>query len=310
MVNENLKENILKLKRERDAVILAHNYQRPEVQLLADYVGDSLDLARYCFKVDAKLVVLAGVTFMAETAAMLNPDKTVVIPDLEAECPLAAYLPAQLIREERKKHPEAEVVLYINTSAEAKAEADVICTSANAPQVVNALEAKEVIFGPDKNLAWYTQRRTDKRIIPLPENGHCYVHRLFKAEDIKQLKEKYPEAEVLVHPECEPEIQMLADHICSTSQMLVRARASHSKHFIIGTEVGMVDRLRREFPEKEFIPMSEAAVCQQMKKHTLEKVYSALKEKKSVVKVDEPTASPARRAIQQMLEISGRATHD
>ena len=305
-----LQKEISRLKKERNAAILAHNYQRTEIQLIADYIGDSLDLARYSAKVDAELILLAGVNFMAETAALLNPNKTVLIPDPDAECPMAAQLPARVVREAREKHPDAAVVLYVNTLAEAKAEADVICTSANAPLIVDALDEEEVLFGPDKNLAWFVQRRTDKTIIPLPEDGYCYVHRMFTPADIALLKEKYPDAEVLVHPECDPEVQQLADHICSTSQMLLRARASPAKRFIIGTEVGMVERLRRENPGKEFIPALETAICQQMKKHTLEKVYLSLRDRRYVVTVSPNIADRARAAIERMLEISGRATRD
>ncbi|MEM2866686.1 MAG: quinolinate synthase NadA [Candidatus Hadarchaeales archaeon] len=307
---QELRDRIVKLKREKKAVILAHNYQRPEVQDAADFVGDSLELARASSGVEAELVVFAGVDFMAETAAMLNPEKKVVIPDPEARCPMASQLPPQLVREARKKHPEAAVVLYVNTLAEAKAESDVACTSANAPQIVNALDEDTVIFGPDRNLAWFVQQRTSKKVIPLPQDGHCYVHRMFSAADVALLKERYPDAEVLVHPECDPEVQRLATHLCSTSQMLRRARASPAKRFIIATEVGMLERLRKENPGKEFIPALDSAICLEMKKHTLEKVYLSLRDEKHVVRVPEEIAARARRTIERMLEISGRATHD
>ncbi len=310
MKPEQLKEAILKLKGEHNAIILAHNYQREEIQLLADYIGDSLDLARYSAKADADLIVFCGVDFMAETAVILNPDKTVLIPDPEARCPMAAQLPAQLVREAKRKHPNAAVVLYVNTLAEARAEADVTCTSANAPLIVNALDEGEILFGPDRNLAWFVQQRSDKEIIPLPDRGYCYVHRMFSPADIMLLKGRYPDAEVLVHPECDPEVQKLASHICSTSQMLLRAKASPAKRFIIATEVGLVERLRREFPSKEFIPALETAVCEQMKKHTLEKLYLALRDKKHVVHVPPNVATKARAATERMLEISGRATRD
>lgn len=307
---EQIKNAILKLKDEHNAIILAHNYQREEIQLLADYIGDSLDLARYSAKVDASLILFCGVDFMAETAAILNPKKTVLIPDPEARCPMAAQLPAQLVREAKREHPGAAVVLYVNTLAEARAEANVTCTSANAPLIVNALDEEEILFGPDRNLAWFVQQRSDKKIIPLPDRGYCYVHRMFSPADIMLLKERYPDAEVLVHPECDPEVQNLASHICSTSQMLLRAKASPAKRFIIVTEVGLVDRLRREFPDKEFIPALETAVCKQMKKHTLEKLYLALRDKKHLVRVPPNIATKARAATERMLEISGRATHD
>ncbi len=305
-----LTDAIQKLKVEREAIILAHNYQREEIQLLADYVGDSLELARYSTKVKGKLIVFAGVDFMAQTAAMLNPDKTVVIPDPQARCPMAAQLPPELIRDARRKHPGAAVVLYINTLAEARAEADVTCTSANAYQIVNAMDEEEIIFGPDRNLAWYVEQRTDKKVIPLPDRGYCYVHRMFTPADILLKKEKFPDAEVLAHPECDPDVQKLANHICSTSQMTVRARASPAKRFIIATEIGMVDVLRRNFPEKEFIPALETAVCQQMKKHNLQKLYEALRDIKYVVEVQPEISARARLATERMLEISGRATHD
>jgi len=310
MDQNQLKGEILKLKAEREAIILAHNYQRTEIQLLADYIGDSLELARYSTKVKGKVVVFAGVDFMAQTAAMLNPDKTVLIPDPGACCPMAAQLPPELVREAREKHPGAAVVLYINTLAETRAEADVVCTSANASQVVNALDEDEIIFGPDKNLAWYVQRRTDKKIIPLPDFGYCYVHRMFTPADILLKKEKFPDAEVLVHPECDPEVQNLASHLCSTSQMLIRAKASPARRFIIATEIGMVERLRREFPAKEFIPALETAVCVQMKKHDLQKLYESLRDMKYVVSVPADVAVRARRATERMLELSGRATRD
>ena len=310
MAQEDLSEKISTLKREKNAVILAHNYQMPDVQLAADYLGDSLDLAKRSAELDADLVVFAGVDFMAEMAAMLNPDKTIVIPDVGARCPMAAQLPAEEVRRAKEEHPGAPVVLYVNTLAEAKAEADVVCTSANAPQIVGALDEEEVLFGPDRNLAWFTGRRTDKRVIPIPKDGHCYVHRMFSPADINLLREEYPEAEVLVHSECDPEVQQLADHICSTSQMSVRAKASPAKQFIIGTEIGMVERLRREFPDKEFIPALDTAVCEQMKRHTLEKVYLSLRDGKHVVKVPAKIADRARAAIERMLEISGRAAGD
>ena len=305
-----LREAIHRLKAEREAIILAHNYQREEIQLLADYIGDSLDLARYSTKVKGKVVIFAGVDFMAQTAAMLNPDKTVIIPDPDARCPMAAQLPPELVREAKRKHPGAAVVLYINTLAETRAEADVVCTSANAPQIVNALDEDTIIFGPDRNLAWYVEQRTEKKIIPLPDQGYCYVHRMFSAADILFKKEKFPDAEVLVHPECNPEVQNLASHICSTSQMMVRAKASPAKRFIIATEIGMVERLRREFPKKEFIPALDTAICQQMKKHNLQKLYEALRDLKNIVTVPADIAARARKATERMLELSGRATRD
>lgn len=305
MNQEELSEKISRLKEEKNAVILAHNYQRPEVQLVADYLGDSLELARRSTELDSDLVVFAGVDFMAETAAMLNPDKKIVIPDLEARCPMAAQLSAEQVRRAKKKHPDAVVALYVNTLAEAKAESDIATTSANAPQVINSLEEDTVLYGPDWNLAWYVQQNSDKRIIPIPEKGYCYVHKMFSTADIQLLKEENPDAEVLVHPECDPEVQNLADHICSTSQMLRRAEESRAKRFIIGTEVGLIERLRRELPEKEFIPALGTAICKEMKKHTLEKVYLALCDERYVVEVPPKIEERARATIERMLKVSG-----
>ena len=310
MHQEELREKILKLKEKENAIVLAHNYQRSEIQLLADRIGDSLELAMASKKAGADLIVFAGVDFMAETVAMLNPDKTVLIPDPEARCPMAAQLPAQAVREAKRKHPEAAVVLYVNTLAEAKAESDVACTSANSPQIVNALDEGIILFGPDRNLACFVQKRSDKRVIPIPEDGYCYVHKMFTPADVAFLKSKYPDAEVLVHPECDPDVQDLATHICSTSQMMLRVKASPAKRFIIATEVGLVERLRRECPGREFIPALETAICEQMKKHTLEKVYLALRDKKNVVRVEPEIAERARMTIERMLEISGRVPRD
>ena len=305
-----LEEKIRMLKEKEDAVILAHNYQRPEIQLLADHVGDSLELARVSARVESDLVIFAGVDFMVETAAMLNPGKTVVIPDPVARCPMAAQLAAREVREAKKKYPGAPVVLYVNTLAEAKAESDIACTSANSPQVVNALDESTVLFGPDRNLAWFVQQRSEKSIIPIPENGYCYVHKMFTPTGVALLKARFPDAEVLAHPECDPEVQQLATHICSTSQMLLRAKASPAKRFIIATEIGLIERLKRENPGKEFISACETAICEQMKMHTLEKVYRALRNKKHIVRVQPKVAERARVSIERMLEISGRAVRD
>ncbi len=303
MKQKELSEKVSRLKKEKNAVILAHNYQRPEVQLVADYLGDSLELARRSAELDSKLVIFAGVDFMAETAAMLNPNKKIVIPDLEARCPMAAQLSAEQVRRAKKEHPSAAVALYVNTLAEAKAESDIATTSANAPRVVNSLKEDTVLYGPDWNLAWYVQQNSNKRVIPIPEKGYCYVHKMFSPADIQLLKEENPDAEVLVHPECDPEVQKLADYICSTSQMLKRAKESRAKKFIIGTEVGLIERLRRELPDKEFIPALDAAICEEMKRHTLEKVYLALRDEKHVVKVPPKIAARARVTIERMLEV-------
>jgi quinolinate synthase len=306
-----LKEKISELKERKHAVILAHNYQVPEIQEVADFVGDSLELALKSSRVeDAKLIVFSGVDFMAEMASILNPDKKVVVPDPAATCPMASMLPRSLLRKAREENPNAVAVLYVNTLAEAKAECDVVCTSANAPQVVEALESEEILFGPDRNLARFVARRTGKKIVPVPADGHCYVHRMFKVEEILNLKKRFPDAEVLIHPECEPEVQDIASHLCSTSQMLARAKASPCRRFIVATEVGMVERLKRDCPDREFIPALPSAICREMKLNTLEKLYLALRDEKYVVRVPPPVAEKARKAIEKMMEISGRATRD
>jgi len=300
-----LQKKTLQLKEKEKALILAHNYQRREIQEIADSIGSSLQLCQEATKAeDVKYIVFCGVDFMAESAAILNPDKIVLIPDLNAICPMAAQLPAREVRRYKKMHPDAKVVLYVNTLAEAKAEADVMCTSSNPIKIVNRVEADKILFGPDWNLAWYTAKHCpDKEIIPIPEDGYCYVHKLFGA-DIIFLKEENPDAELLVHPECDPEVQEIADFIGSTGQMYRRVQESKLKKFIIATEIGLIDRLRRELPEKQYIPAYNKAICKQMKRHTLEKVYKSLVTKNYVVKVPEKIADRARSGIEKMLELS------
>jgi quinolinate synthase len=288
----------------RDFVILSHNYQIPEIQDAADFVGDSLALCRAAARVEKPYILFCGVDFMAESAAMLNPDKTVVVPDFAARCPMAAMLPARKVREAKARHPDAAVVLYINSLAEARAEADVLCTSANAVKIVNSLDEEKVLFGPDKNLAWHVARYTDKEIIPVPEYGHCRTHVFIKKEHVLEAKRRHPEAEVLIHPECYPEVQLLADYICSTEQMVKRAKKSNAREFIIGTEVGLLHRLRKENPGKRFYPVLDKAVCVTMKKNTWEKFILALKEKRNIVRVKPEIAERARRALDRMLELS------
>ena len=298
-------EEILKLKKEKNAIILAHNYQPAEIQEIADFMGDSLEL---CIKVseieDADLVVFCGVDFMAETAAILNPSKKILIPDPQAECPMAHMLPAEELLKYKKKYPDAAVVLYVNTMAEAKAEADILCTSANAAQVVKSLDEDQILFGPDMNLAWHVQQQTDKEIIPIPEEGHCYVHKMFNPADIAFSRENYPDAEVLVHPECDGEVQKLADHVLSTGGMIRHVAESSQKTFLIGTEVDMITRLRRENPDKLIYPLLDEAICETMKLHTLEKVKNSLIEEKFLVTVSQDVADRARSAVERMLEIS------
>ncbi|MFQ5975827.1 MAG: quinolinate synthase NadA [Candidatus Hydrothermarchaeales archaeon] len=288
-----------------NCIILAHNYQIPEIQDIADFVGDSLQLCQEAAKVDKDYILFCGVDFMAESAVMLNPDKTVLMPDLDAKCPMAAMLPAERLIEAKKQNPDAAVVLYINTHVGARAESDVTCTSANAVKIVKALKEDEILFGPDANLAWHVARHVpEKKIIPIPAKGHCRTHILFEKEDVLLAKELHPDAEVLIHPECKPEVQMLADHILSTGQMIRRIKESNSGEFIIGTETGIIHRMKKEAPGKVFIPALETAFCENMKKHTMEKVLKELKERKNVVTIDQRLAERAKRSLERMLEMS------
>ena len=302
-----LTEKILKLKNEKKALLLAHNYQRPEIQEIADYVADSIGLCRRAQQEEeARLLIFSTVDFMAESAVILNPNKKVVIPDKNALCPMAAMLPANDVKLARRKHRDAAVVLYVNTLAEAKAVCDVCCTSANAVQVVNSLDEERVIFGPDCNLAWHVQQHTDKEVIPIPKHGFCYVHKLFSEGDIHLAREQHPNAEVLAHPECTPEVQLLADFIGSTSQMYRHAKESPKKELVIATEIGLIDRLKRELPGKEYIPAYTEAICSSMKLNTLEKIYLALKNEEPAVTVPKPIMKRARKAVEKMTEIIGR----
>jgi len=298
-------KEILKLKKDKNAIILAHNYQPAEIQVVADFLGDSLELCIKASQIEnADLVVFCGVDFMAETAAILNPSKKILIPDPQAECPMAHMLPAEEVRKFKEIYPQAAVVLYVNTLAEAKAEADILCTSANAVQVVESLEEDQVLFGPDMNLAGYVQKHTDKEVIPIPEVGYCYVHKMFNQEDVTFSRKNYPDAEILVHPECDIEVQELADQVLSTGGMMRHVAESSKKNFLIGTEVDMVTRLRRENPDKLIYPLLDKAICEDMKLHTLKKVKESLIEEKFLLKVPEEIADQARSAVERMLEVS------
>jgi len=297
-------DKIIKLKKEKNAVILAHNYQRPEIQDIADYVGDSIGLSRKAMEEkEAEIIVFSAVDFMAESAAILNPDKKVLLPTLGARCPMAQMLTVDEIKRWKVHYPLVPVILYVNTLASAKAYCDICCTSANAVEVVNSLDAETVLFGPDHNLAEYVQRKTGKTIIPIPERGFCPTHLLFQPEDVQVLKMKYPDAVVMVHPECSVEMQNTADFIGSTSQMCRYARKTNAEKFIVATEEGIIHRLRKENPRKQFILAYEDAICPNMKLNTLERLYMALKEEKHGVSVPEPIAKKARKALERMFEL-------
>ncbi len=298
------KKEILRLKKEKNAAILVHNYQIPAIQDLSDFVGDSLELAIKARDVKSDLIVMCGVDFMAETVKILNSEKMVLIPSNNAKCPMAAQLNKSWIERGKKKYPDSEVVLYVNTTAESKAFADCCCTSANADRIVNAMEASTVLFGPDRNLAYYVAKRSKKKIVPIPTYGYCYVHRKILLKHVLKSKKEHPNAEIVVHPECNPDVQEAADVIASTSGMVNYCKKSDAKEFIIGTEVGLLYRLEKENPGKRFYPAYEEAVCIQQKDITAEKLYLALEKEQFEVNIQKDTSRKAARAIERMIEIS------
>ncbi len=292
-------KKINELKKQKNAVILVHNYQRPEIYDIADFLGDSLGLSKEASKTNADIIVYCGVTFMAETAKILSPSKKVLIPDKNAICPMACMATALGIKEMRKKHPKAAVVSYVNSTADVKAESDICCTSANAVKIVNYLEEDEVIFVPDINLGKYVQTKTDKKIILW--DGNCYVHSNIIPDELVLAKKNNPDAVVYAHPECSPDVLQYADEILSTSGMIDRARASSAKEFIIVTECGMVELLSQKCPGKKFY--SVGGVCFQQKKITLEKVYDCLKNETNEVNVDEEIMVKSRKALERMINV-------
>lgn len=299
-----LAEKILKLKKEKKAIILAHNYQRPEIQDIADYIGDSIELSRKAVEEkDAEMIVFSAVDFMAESAAILNPTKKVLLPCLGARCPMAQMLTADEIKRQKTQYPKAPVVLYVNTLAICKAHCDICCTSANAVEVIKSLDADTVLFGPDRNLAEYVSEQTGKTLIPIPENGFCPTHLLFQPEDVKVQKMLHPNATVIVHPECSSEMRKEADFVGSTSKMCRYAKESNAKDFIVGTEEGILHRLRKENPTKNFHLAYDGAICPNMKLTTLERLYAALKEEKNVIKVPETIAKKAKVSLERMFEV-------
>ncbi len=297
--DEELCSRIGELKKERNAVILAHSYERPEVQDIADHVGDSLELSRLAAKTDADVIVFCSVMFMAETAKILSPEKIVLLPAAEAGCPLADMItPAQLAAE-KAKHPDAAVVAYVNCSAEIKSMSDVCCTSANAVQVVNDVDADEILFVPDQHLGRWVQTQTNKKLILWP--GCCPTHQRMKPKDILDMKRGHPDALVVVHPESNEDICNLADEILSTSQMLRFCQTSSAKTFIIGTEMGLLHRLRKAMPDKLFLQPSKGLICPNMKMTQLEDLYESLKELKTAIEIPEPIRVKALRALDGMI---------
>jgi quinolinate synthase len=294
-------KEIERLKKERNAVILAHNYQVPEVQDIADYVGDSLGLSIQAAKTKADVIVFCGVHFMAETAKILSPDKKVLLPDFASGCPMADMITADELRKLKAQHPQAAVLCYVNTSAEVKAECDMCCTSANAVGIVadHMKDNKEIIFVPDKYLGTFVAGKTGRDFILW--QGFCPIHARILPEDVQKQKEKYPEAEVLVHPECTPSLTAIADKVLSTEGMCRYTAKSSNTDFIIATETGILHRMKQENPGKKFYPASEQAICPNMKRTTLEKVLWSLQELKHEVDVPAEIMAQARKSIDGML---------
>jgi quinolinate synthase len=297
-----LLEKIEKLKAERNAVILAHNYQPGEIQDLADFTGDSLGLSIKAAETEAEVIVFCGVQFMAETAAILSPEKTVLLPDKLAGCPLADMITADQLRELKQKHPDALVVCYVNSSAEVKAESDYCCTSSNAVEIVTSLPSdRPVIFVPDQHLGRFVTEKTGRDLVLWP--GYCVTHVAITGQDIENAKAKYPDAIVMAHPECTEPVKELSDQILSTGQMLKFAKRSSAKQFIVATETGMIHPLKKENPEAEFFPAGERGVCPNMKRINLEKVLWSLEDMQYEVTVPQEITTKAKKSLNRMVEI-------
>lgn len=320
-----IQKEILRLKEDKHALILSHNYQREEVQDIADFVGDSLELSRTAATKECDVIVFCGVHFMAESASILSPDKAVLLPEPEATCPMADMIevsrprrvwktfpgyevqPTLLfpheftLRDIKAQYPGVPVVAYVNTTADVKAESDICCTSANVVKVIESLPDEEVICIPDRNLSLWAQRNTKKRVITW--DGFCHVHDRVTREDVLRAREKHPHALFMAHPECRLEVLELADHVTSTSGMLRFAKASNSGEFIVGTELGLMHRLKKESPGKVFYPLRKDMICPNMKKTTLKSILRALKEMTTLIKVPEEVRIPAKRALDRMLAI-------
>jgi len=300
-MRKSIQQQIQQLKKKHNAVILAHNYQNPEIQDIADFVGDSLDLSLTATKTSANVIVFCGVDFMAESAKLLNSKKTVILPDRTASCPMAGMVDAESLRWLIKEHPDADVVAYINTTADVKALADICCTSANGVKIVKSRIAKKIIFVPDRNLGLYIQKQVpEKEMILWP--GVCRTHHDIKKEDVLSLKKKHPVAEFLVHPECQPEIIELANFVFSTNGMVEHVKTSSTKEFIIGTEKGLCYRLEKENPGKNFYPIP-SAVCPNMKKTTLEKVLKSLETLEPKIQLSKSIMRKATIPLQRMIEL-------
>jgi len=294
-------KKIQELKSKNNAIILVHNYQLPEVQDIADFLGDSLDLAKKAQNTNADTIIFCGVDFMAESAKILNPDKNVILPDITAQCPMANMVNIPNLLKLKKEYPDAEVVAYINTTANAKIHSDICCTSANGVKVVKSLSSKKIIFIPDQNLGAYIQKQVpDKEMIIWP--GICLTHYKIRKQDILKLKKEHPKAEVLVHPECKPEVIDIADYAFSTNGMINHAKESDALEFIIGTEKEICYRLKKENPKKEFYPI-KYAICPNMKKITLDKVLKSLETLEPKIKLSDEIMQNAKKPLQRMMDI-------
>lgn len=303
-------EEIEKLKKEKNAVVLAHYYQEPDIQDIADYIGDSLGLSQQAAKTDADIIVFAGVHFMAETAKILSPQKKVLLPDLKAGCSLADSCPPHLFRKFKENYPDHLVITYVNCTAELKALSDIVCTSSNAVAIVESLpKDQKIIFGPDKNLGAYVAKKTGRDLVLW--NGACMVHEIFSREKITKLKERHPNAKLLAHPECEDVILKMADYVGSTTGLLKYATKSPEKEFIVATESGIIHQMQKENPDKVFIPAppnNNCACndCPHMKRNTLEKLYLCMKNELPEVTVPAEIIKRAVKPIERMLEISAQ----
>lgn len=299
-----VKEKIIELKEQRDAVIVAHNYQIDDIQEIADLVGDSYALSKFCAQNKHKVIVFCGVHFMAESAKILSPDKTVLLPEIDAGCPMADMVTGEALREFKAKYPGAKVVCYINSSAEVKAESDVCCTSSNALNIVRSIPEKDIIFVPDKNLGAYVAKQIPEKNIILWQ-GFCPTHHRISPEEVLKVKELHPDALLLVHPECRPEVVELADFAGSTKQIIDFANNSSANKMIIGTEVGVLHKLRKDNPDKTFYLLSQGLTCPNMKKTTLESVYISLRDMKYQIELDEEIRLKAKTCLDRMLEMGG-----
>ncbi|MCG6534870.1 MAG: quinolinate synthase NadA [Syntrophales bacterium LBB04] len=294
-------EKILQLKKAKHAVLLSHNYQLPEIQDAADFVGDSLGLSQEASRVTADLIVFCGVHFMAETAKLLNPSKRVLMPDPRAGCPMADMIDGAQLQDLKRKHPGAKVVCYINSTAEVKAHSDICCTSGNAVEVVRSLGEEEVIFVPDQYLGSYVEEQLQRRLILW--NGYCNIHTRFLPEAVREAKKKHPDALLMVHPECPPQIRQLADYTGSTSKMLAFPITTDANEFLVATEVGILHQLKKKYPHKRFYPAEEKAVCPNMKKTTLEKLLWCLEDEKEEILIQEEIRQKAQACIQAMFSL-------